>query len=111
MADQEKCTKCGRYFADYEQRHDTDFCWKYDPLNCLETQLSNLTAENKRLREENVELNSLFALQSKRLAEATAYWQERMQRKDLFPDLGCLLTFLLKEIKDKDETIRRIRFP
>lgn len=63
--------------------------------------------ESKRLREENTEINSLFTLQSKRLAEATAYWQKRTGKKGVLPDLGQLLTFLLNEIKDKNRTVRK----
>jgi hypothetical protein len=52
------------------------------------------------LKADNKELESLFAMQKRRVIEATKYWQEKTGRKDTWPDLGALLMFLMDEVAE-----------
>jgi len=57
---------------------------------------SYLEAENKQLKEDIAEKQSLFDLQHTRTLEASAMWQAETG-KDYFPDLGELIRWLMEK--------------
>ena len=61
-----------------------------------------------RYCKENAEYNSLFKLQRKRTLEADKLWQEANKKPDVFPDLGELLAWLMRERESKNALIRQM---
>jgi len=59
------------------------------------SRINELEAENKELKEDVAEKQSLFDLQHTRTLEASAMWQEETG-KDCFPDLGELVRWLME---------------
>jgi hypothetical protein len=67
-----------------------------------------LEADLAAVREENRELNELFDLQHARTVEATKAWREATGRHNVSPDLGVLLTWMLKENRRLREALEEI---
>lgn len=70
-------------------------------------ELVRLQKENRELKEriqelaeENKELNMLFEMQQRRVQKAIKLWQQATGNKDVFPDLGELVEWLLNEKKE-----------
>jgi len=60
--------------------------------------IRELATENKQLKEDIAEKQSLFDLQHTRTLEASAAWQAEAG-KDCFPDLGELIRWLMEKAK------------
>lgn len=67
------------------------------------SELTCLRAKVKKLKEENDELNQLFALQRTRMKEADELWRQATGRHDTIPDLGDLLAWLMNEARGGHE--------
>lgn len=62
-----------------------------------EKRRDELESENAELKERNAELESLFELQHKRSIEASKLWQKAHNQPGVWPDLGKLLEWLIKQ--------------
>jgi hypothetical protein len=55
------------------------------------------------------ELEALFALQRTRMAEAIRTWQEETGKRDVLPDLGDLLAWLMARSVELEALVRKLR--
>lgn len=58
---------------------------------------------------EAAELRALFEKQEARVQEATALWQADHEKPDVLPDLGDLVTWLLKRVESVEAAMHRLR--
>jgi hypothetical protein len=66
--------------------------------------INELRAEVERLKSANDDLNALFELQYTRMTEASALWRAEApeERRNVMPDLGALLTWLMERDPNVD---------
>ena len=55
------------------------------------------------------ELETLFALQQTRMAEAIRLWQESNNKPDILPDLGDLLSWLIRRTQEAEALNAELR--
>jgi hypothetical protein len=71
--------------------------------------LENLTIRAETAEARIAELEALFALQQTRMTEATRAWQEATGKRDVLPDLGDLLAWLMDRPAELEAQVRKLR--
>lgn len=71
-------------------------------VSCLRIRIEAAEAEA-------AELHALFALQQTRMAEATKAWQAATGKRDVLPDLGDLLAWLMDRPAALETRVRELR--
>lgn len=71
--------------------------------------INAIIAENKALKIELAEYESLIALQHRRSVKASKLWQKAHGEKNCWPDLGKLLEWLMEERRKALAEVKRLK--